>query len=379
MTLARRIGGRGAMAGGGVLRISSPKIGREERARVNACLDRGELSWRGEEVAGLEADLAGLYMARRATATSSGTTALQAALAAMGVERGDQVVVPALTYVATAAVVEHLGASPVFCDVDPLTWTMDPARLKATLRATGAGFAVPVHLYGVPADMGPVMEVATALGVSVLEDAAESHGAWYRGARVWGHAAATSFFANKLVAAGEGGAVITNDDALDTRVRLLRGQGQPEDGPPYWHEVVGHNWRLGALAAAVARAQVESLAERVAHHAWLEERYRGRLFGTVTFQRHPPDSTPSPWLVAVLLPEGSPDVATVRGRMLEAGVETRPFFAPPYLMPAFCGRAHGDCPVAEGLWARGLCLPTHSEMDALDIEAASVALEGALR
>lgn len=244
-----------------VIPIARPVVTEEDRRRVLEVLASGQLS-SGEWVERFEASFAAYVGVPYAVATSSGTTALEAVLEALGVGPGDEVVVPAFTFAATANAVVHRGARPVFADIDPETFNVDPQSVEDLLRRhPRVRGIVAVHLYGLPAAVGALVELADRHGVWLVEDAAQAHGAAVRGRRVgsFGLAGVFSFYPTKNMTTGEGGMVVTGDPHLARRVRLLVHQGQLE---PYRYELVGHNYRMTNLAAALGLGQLERLDER---------------------------------------------------------------------------------------------------------------------
>jgi perosamine synthetase len=244
-----------------VVPIARPVVTEEDRRRVLEVLSSGRLS-SGEWVERFEAAFAAYVGVPHAVATSSGTTALEAVLEALGVGPGDEVVVPAFTFAATANAVVHRGARPVFADIDLQTFNVDPGCVEDLLRRhRRVRGVVAVHLYGLPAAVDALVELADRYGVWLVEDAAQAHGAAVRGRRVgsFGVAGVFSFYPTKNMTTGEGGMVVTRDPQLARRVRLLVHQGQ--DGP-YRYELVGHNYRMTNLAAALGLGQLEHLDER---------------------------------------------------------------------------------------------------------------------
>jgi perosamine synthetase len=244
-----------------VVPIARPLVTEEDRRRVLEVLSSGRLS-SGEWVERFEAAFAAYVGVPHAVATSSGTTALEAVLEALEVGPGDEVVVPAFTFAATANAVVHRGARPVFVDIDPVTFNVDPGCVEDALkRHPRVRGVVAVHLYGLPADVESLVELTDRHGVWLVEDAAQAHGAAVRGRRVgsFGLAGVFSFYPTKNMTTGEGGMVVTHDPRLARRVRLLVHQGQLE---PYRYEVVGHNYRMTDLAAALGLGQLEHLDER---------------------------------------------------------------------------------------------------------------------
>ena len=254
--------------------VSHPVLGGNEKRYVLECLETGWISSIGRFIRLFE-DAFGRYCeARHAIACNNGTTALHLALAGLGTGPGDEIIVPTLTYIATANAVRYCGAQPVFADSEPGTMTVDPARIEERITARTKGIVV-VHLYGHPADMDPILEVARRRGLFVVEDAAEAHGALYRGRKAGslGDVATFSFYGNKIITTGEGGMVTTNDAALSERIRILRGQGM-DPGRRYWFPVVGYNYRMTNIAAAIGLAQLEQIYRFIEKRLEIACRYR---------------------------------------------------------------------------------------------------------
>lgn len=360
-----------------MIHVSSPELLGNEKRYVNDCLDKGLLSWRGEYVSRFERAFADLCEVDYAVACSSGTAALHLAMLAMDVKPGDDVFMPALTYVATANAARYMGANPVFCDVDPRTWTLDPADVEAKIKASrNPAVILPVHLYGVPADMSPLSDLADKYGLMVLEDAAGSHGSFYDGSRTgsMGDIGIFSFFANKLLTTGEGGMVTTNDPTFAELCRLYRAQAQPE-GKQFWHVAVGYNYRMTNLQAAIGLAQVENQHEHFARHQRVVDWYARTLKGSnLTLQEFPRCASPNQWLFTVLLPAGV-NRDKVGCAMHKAGVETRPIFPPLTWMPPY----EQETPlVTADLATRGISLPTHAGLTDDDLELVVSALDKAV-
>jgi perosamine synthetase len=360
------------------LRVSEAVVGEAEVAAVVDVLRRGWIT-QGPMVAEFEAGLAELLGVppARVVACSSGTAALHLALRAGGIGPGDEVLVPDLTYVATANAVSYLGAKPVLVDLDRTTWglSLEDAEKKRT-RKTKA--VVPVHLYGVPVELALWRNFAEAHRLWLVEDAAEALGASYRGLRCGtiGNASAFSFYGNKLVTTGEGGAVVTRDEKTAQRARFYRGQAQAER---YFHPEVGFNYRLTDLQAAVGTAQLASFRGFVAaRRALLEEYGRAlpRRVLTPMFGFHP-DRTVSPWLATIEL-DSQEERLVVERHLEEHEVETRPTFVPLHRLPMYAGR-DSDFPVATWVGTRGLSLPTHPKMSPSDARYVAELVGQALR
>ena len=286
------------------LPVAEPDLGSLEESYVLDAVRSGWVSSIGPYVGRFESGFAEFTGVRHAVAVSNGTTAIHLALLAAGVGPGDEVVVPALTFVATAAAVRHAGAEPVFVDSEPGVGTMDPAALARALSPRTKA-VIPVHLYGNAADMDPILELARKRGLFVIEDAAEAHGAKDRGRIVgsMGHVGVFSFYGNKILTTGEGGAVVTDDDALAVRVRFLKDHAM-DPSRRYWHPEVGYNYRMTNVQAALGCAQLERYGELTAKRQRVLDLYR-EAFADTSISINPgrPWSTPVPWLVCALLRE----------------------------------------------------------------------------
>lgn len=256
--------------------INKPTLGKEEEENVIQVLRSGTLTGRAREggmVAEFEKIFARFLGVKYAVAVSSGTAALHASLLALGVGPGDEVIVPSFTFSATCNVVLHVGAKPVFVDIDLDTYTMEPSEVRKALTSK-TKVIIPVHIYGHPADMKPIMELAAEENICVVEDAAQAHGAEYNGVKVGGigRLGCFSFYPTKIITTGEGGMVTTNDEELAEKIRVIRNQGEKGD---YATMLLGHNWRLTELGAAIGIAQMkkidEFLAKRRRNAAYLTE------------------------------------------------------------------------------------------------------------
>ena len=363
--------------------VSRPSLGVPERTRVLTALAEGQLS-QGRQVEQFERAFAEWIGVREAVATMNGTVALHLALAALGVGPGDEVIVPALTFVATANAAAYCGARVVLVDVDPATWCLDPAEvLKVVLRRTRA--IIPVHLYGHLADVRAIENAAArrafpASPIAVIEDAAQSHGASLNGVRTGSlsRCGTFSFYGNKILTCGEGGMVTTDDAALAQTLRLLRGQGM-DSRRRYYHPVVGYNYRMTELQGAVGLAQVEHADEHVAARRGIAEGYQAALAESgVEWQTPLAGSRPVWGLFTVLLPRGV-DRAWVMQELRAQGIDTRPAFVPLCQLPMYA-EAHTDrrFPVATDIGRRGLSLPTYRGLHVNDIGEIAAALRRCL-
>jgi perosamine synthetase len=356
--------------------LTFPVLAESELEAVGDAIRSGWVSSSGPAIGEFEASFAAFCEVAHGVAVMNGTAALHLALEALDIGPGDEVIVPDLTFAASAEAVAHAGALPVAVDVDPVTWTIDPSLVEAACTPRTKAL-MPVHLYGHPADMEPILALAQERGLAVLEDAAEAHGARYRGRRVGsiGHIGAFSFYGNKLLTTGEGGMCVTADAALAERMRHLRAHAQPA-GRRYWHDEVGWNYRMTNLQAALGVAQMNRIDEVIADRVRLGRLYRDALAGTdIVAAPEEPWAETVYWLYSILLPSGV-DRDRVMRLLDEGGIETRPFFYPLHEMPPY--QADGSrFPVATDLARRGLTLPSFYEMGAADVVAVVDALRDA--
>jgi len=324
----------------------------------------------GPSVAALEEELGAFLGVARAVTMASGTDALHLSLRALGVGAGDLVLVPAFTFVATAMAVSYVGARPVFADIEPGTFNLDPHRAAEYLAGNGPGphiaahvkAMIPVHLYGQPADMEPLLALARSHGMAVIEDAAQAIGATYHGKRLGGlgDVGCFSFYPTKnLGAMGDGGLATTQDQTLGDHLRRLRVYGGSQ---PYLHEELGFNSRLDEIQAAVLRVKLEFLGEWTARRQAIAARYRAGLAGLgLTLPSERADSTHVYHQFAIRVP----DRDAVRGRMAERGVQTAVYYPRPlHLQPMYrdLGYGKGDFPEAERAAREVLCLPMYPEL-----------------
>jgi perosamine synthetase len=348
--------------------VAHPVLAGNEKKYVNECLDEGWISSSGKFAGRFEASFADFCRVQHAVACTNGTAGLHIALLAAGVGPGDEVIVPALTYVSAPNVVRYCGARPVLADSEPRTMNIDPDQIEALITPRTRGIIV-AHLYGHAADMEPICTLARRHGLFVVEDAAEAHGAEYRGRRAGALAdmAVFSFFANKIVTTGEGGMVTTQSDHLNSRLRRLRGQGvDPERR--YWFPEIGYNYRMTNIQAAIGLAQMEQVDSHLARRreiAGWYDRHLAPLAGLISLPVEEPWARHAFWMYTILLDSGI-DRDTFMSALLEDGIETRPVFHPMHLMPPY-REPDGTYPVAEDLARRGVTLPTHGLLAEEDI------------
>jgi len=348
------------------LPVAEPLLGGNEMKYLIDCIDTVWISSQGEYIDRFQAAFSAYHDGALALSTSSGTTALHLALEALDIGPGDEVIVPNTTFGASANVVIHAGATPVFVDIEPEYWTMDVGKMEQAITPRTKA-VMPVHLYGHPCDMDAVMAVARKHGLKVIEDCAESLGAEYKGVRtgLFGDVGCYSFFANKVITTGEGGMIICRDKALMDRMSMLRDHGMTRQRR-YWHLEAGFNYRMTNLQAALGLAQMERIEHFLAQRRKLVGRYNQRLAGLPGIRR--PRTAPWArnihWLYSIEV--DSSDGGFTRDYLTEAlrhsGVETRPVFPPLHVQPAYGSALPGLFPVSERFGDQGLSLPTSNAM-----------------
>lgn len=373
--------------------LSPPHMGPDERALLLDAFDSNWVAPLGPHVDAFEAELAARAGTAYAAALSSGTAALHLALRIVGVGPGDTVLVPTLTFVASASPVRYLGAEPVFIDSERGTWNMDAALVEEALRDGAQRGELPkavvaVDLFGQCADYDALVPVCARYDVPLIEDAAEALGASWRGrpAGSFGRMAVLSFNGNKIITTSGGGMLVTGRADWAARARYLASQAR-EPAPHYQHVTVGYNYRLSNLLAALGRGQLRSLEERVSARRGVFDRYRealGHLPG-VELMPEPEGHRSTRWLTCLTLdPERfGASAEQVREALTRADIEARPVWKPMHLQPVYeqCPRFGGE--VSEALFARGLCLPSGTGLTAPEqqeiIERVLAARQGAPR
>jgi len=365
----------------GFIPVAAPDLAGREEEYVLQALRSSWISSTGGFVDRFEEDFAVACGGRHAIAVCNGTVALHLALLGLDVRPGDEVLVPSLTYIATANAVRYVGAEPVFVDVDPATWCLDPEALEDAITPRTRGI-IAVHLYGHPADMDRINHVAAVHGLWVVEDAAEAHFARYKGRPVGALAqiGTFSFYGNKIITSGEGGALIVDHPGTALRLRTLRGQGvDPERR--YYFPVTGYNFRLTNLACAILCAQLERASEIVERRREIFRLYRELLAAVpgMGFQPVAEWAEPAPWLFNITVdPKEYGLTATELARALrEQGIDTRPFFVPLHTLPPFREASRGRAellPNTEKLATTGLSLPTFGALSRADVERVTSAI-----
>ena len=351
-------------------RLADPELGSSELDLLSECISEGMISSQGRFVQQFEEEFSAACGAQHGVAVANGTCALHLALEALGVGPGDEVIVPSLTFIATANTATYSGATPIFADVDPETLCISAETIEPKITPKTKAI-VPVHLLGQPCDMPEICRLAGEHRLHVIEDAAEAHGAEVKGQRVgsFGEINCFSFYANKIITTGEGGMCTTNDVALADRMRLLRGHGM-DPNRRYWHSVVGYNYRMTNLQAAIGVAQLPHLDEWVERRRWVATRYRellATLNDALYYLEEPHGTRSACWMFFVMLRD--PDCRDqLIGSLMERGIETRPLFWPVHHMPPYRDGSTVFLPVTEDLSRRGVMLPSHTKLSDEDLK-----------
>lgn len=349
--------------------ISEPLLSGNELAYVNDCVRSGWVSSLGKYIPEFEQGFADFCGVRHGIAVSNGTAALHLALVALGIGPGDEVIIPTLTFIATANAVRYIGATPVFADSEAETWNLDPQDVARRITPHTRAI-IPVHVYGHPANMAPILDLAKQHNLHVIEDAAEAHGARYQGKRVGslGEINAFSFYGNKIITTGEGGLLTTDEDALAEKVRFLRDHAMSPE-KRYWHTEVGFNYRMTNLQAALGVAQMERIEEFIARKRWIAESYNQGLREVAAIRLPPeaPWATSVYWMYSILLNKDFPlSRDEVMARLRQQNIDSRPFFYPIHVQPPY--QADISLPVAEDLSRRGINLPSAVTLSEEDIQ-----------
>jgi perosamine synthetase len=346
--------------------VYRPLLDGNEKKYVTECLDSTWISSKGRFIPEFERRFADYIGIGHAASVCNGTMALHAALLALGIGPGDEVIVPTLTYIASVNAISYTGATPVYVDSLPDTWQMDPADVERKIT-TRSKAIMAVHVYGHPCDMDRLTYITRQRGLFLIEDCAESFGSCFSGkpAGTFGDISTFSFFGNKTITTGEGGMVVTNDETLHDRVVHFKGQGLAKHRE-YWHDVIGYNYRMTNICAAIGLAQLERADTILAQKRRIAEWYMKALQGVpVEFHRESPGTTHSYWMCSILV--NKPEQREpLRDRLREEGIETRPFFYPVHTMPMYVQKYQRH-PVAEDLGWRGINLPSYPGLEEHDV------------
>ena len=354
-------------------------MGGGELKYVNTAYQTNWVAPLGPNVDAFEQDIQDYVGAKYCAALSSGTAALHLALILADVKPGDYVICQSMTFSASANPIAYLGANPVFIDSETDTWNMDPYLLETAIldlgkKAIKPKAIIPVHLYGMPAKMKEICEIARKYGITIIEDAAESLGSMYKSEATgtFGEMGILSFNGNKIITTSGGGALISDDQSLIDKARFLATQAR-DDAPHYQHSQIGYNYRMSNILAGIGRGQMEVLQKRIQQRRGINQWYRSFLSGIagINFQSEPNDDYNSNfWLTAITIdPEQSRVTREeLRIKLLAENIESRPLWKPMHMQPVFKDFPYYDNGVSEDLFIKGICLPSGSNLNHKDID-----------
>ena len=347
--------------------VYRPSLNGNEKKYVNECIDSSWISSKGHFVTDFEMAFANYIGTKYASGVCNGTIAIQAAIKALGITHGDEVICPTFTYIASANPITEAGAKVVFVDSSRKTWQMEPDDIKKKItNKTKAIMAV--HLYGHPCDMDEIIKIAKENNLYVIEDCAEAIGSEYKGKKVgsFGDVACYSFFGNKTITCGEGGMVLTNSDYLYERILKIKGQGLAKYRE-YWHDTLGFNYRMTNIQAAIGLAQFEQIDNFINKKRQIAKLYKKYLKGLpVELHEEAKNVKHTYWMNSILVND-----TNIREKLREylknKGIETRPTFYPIHTMPIYSSN-YEKHPIAEDIALRGINLPSYPDLKEEDIK-----------
>lgn len=349
--------------------VAEPSLKGNELRYVNDCIKTNWISSIGEYVTKFENKFAKYCGSKHGIAISNGTHALHLALVALGIGKGDEVIIPNLTFIATANAVAYTGAKPILVDAELRTWNIDVNKIEEKISNKTKAI-IPVHLYGHPCDMDKIMKIARKHNIYVIEDAAEAHGAEYKGKKVGsiGDIGCFSFFGNKIITTGEGGMCITNDKELAERMRFLKDHGMSKE-KRYWHPEIGFNYRLTNIQAAIGLAQLENI-DKIITKKRKNARLYNSLLKNVKGMTLPPEKKWAKnvyWMYSILIEDKFKISRNNLIKKLEKNnIGSRPFFFPINQMPPYKTNVKYHC--SEELSKKGINLPSSVNLRRCDIE-----------
>jgi perosamine synthetase len=352
---------------GGIIRVCEPTLGKEEKKNLISCIDTGWISSHGNFITKFEKLFAKKCNAKYAIATSSGSTAIHLACHALGLKKGDEVIMPTITMVATANMVSITGAKPVFVDIDRRTWTIDTEQIEKKINKKTKAI-MPVHIYGHPCEMTKILNIAKKHNLLVIEDAAEAHGAKYHDKKIGsiGDLTIFSFFANKNITSGEGGMITTNNKKIFDLLKKLRNQAFSSKRH-FWHSYIGFNYRMTNLQAAIGCAQVKKM-EKLVNMRINNAKYFNKYLKNISGIIIPPETENVKnvyWMYTIEVDKKNfgMDAITLRYKLAEKGIETRSFFIPLHLQPIYYNRTFKKkFPISESIFKNAFYIPSSSHL-----------------
>lgn len=353
--------------------VCAPKIEDVDVDYVTECVKSTWISGVSEYVERFEERFARYCYCKYGVATNSGTTALHVALSALDIKRGDEVIIPTLTMIATANAIVYLGARPVLVDSELETWNIDVTKIEEKITKRTKAI-MPVHIYGHPADMDPILELAGKYDLYVIEDAAEAHGAEYKGKKTGGigNVGCFSFYANKIITTGEGGIIVTNNEELAEKAKWLRAHAFGRHGKHFYHEALGFGYRMSSMQAALGLAQLERIGKFVSirrKNAQYYNKLLSEMANEITLPPEAPWAKNVYWMYSILIQNG---FSLTRDNLMEKlegeGIETRTFFYPIHTQPIYIKQNQGKSfPIADELSRKGINLPSGNTLTTEEI------------
>ena len=349
--------------------VAEPSITKKEIYYVTKAVKSGWVSSLGEYITGFENKFAKFVGTKYALTTSSGTTALHLALTALGIKTGDEVIIPDLTFVATASAVKYTGAELIFADIDPETWCINPESIKKCITKKTKAI-IPVHLYGFPSDMAKINKIAKENDLFVIEDAAESHGSAIKNKITgsFGNCGIFSFYGNKIITTGEGGMITTDDENFYEHAKYLRDHAMCKE-KRYWHTELGYNYRITNIQAALGLAQLERIDKIINKKMKIFAWYKQYLGKSDLYSLNPENEDIKNvfWMVCLLLSKKTKIERDVLiQRLKEKNVDTRPFFYPMSMLPIYNHRVTN--PVSYDISSRGINLPSGFNLSRTEVK-----------
>ena len=360
-----------------VIPVYSPILSGNEKKYVNQCMDSSWISSKGEFISRFEEKFTNFLNVRYSTSVSNGTVALHLALVTLGIGKDDEVIVPTLTYIASVNAIAYVGAKPVFADSHEKTWNIDHDQILKLITPKTKAIMV-VHLYGNSCDINSIVKICKERDIFLIEDAAEAFGTKYYNKYVgtFGDVATFSFFGNKTITTGEGGMLVTNNKLLIDKASHLKNQGVSLK-KEYWHNVIGFNYRMTNICAAIGLAQLEGAEIVLQKKMQIVSWYKDFLEGVqVRFQDEQEGSVNSYWMVTVLV-KNKNTRDRVRLYLKNHNVETRPIFYPAHKMPGFYSQK--PLPVAESISEKGINLPSSPNLIKSDIKYICTLIDNAIK
>ena len=360
--------------------LDAPNLGEIEKEHLTRVIDAGYVSTVGPFVSKFEEKFAGYIGVRKAVSVQSGTAALYMALYELSIEKGDEVIVPALTFVGSINPILYAGAKPVIVDVDPETWNIDSEEIKKAITKNTKAI-IPVHLYGNPCDMDAIMKIAKEYNLYVIEDATESLGATYKGRQTgtFGDFGCFSFNGNKLITTGGGGMIVTDDEKRAKHIKFLVNQAR-DNSKGYYHPEMGFNYRMTNIEAALGLAQLERIDKFLEKKRNFRKIYQKVLdeLPYIRFQQEYDNASGSWWLTCVKIDKNNIDIDKLRLKLKEKGIPSRKIFMPAGEMP-YLRKFSKSCANAYRIYNQSICLPGSTLNEEEDIRKIAINLKNILK